>query len=164
MKALLFFISLLSLNYNIAQASPLKDLKLVGATEMNWLFWKIYDIQLMSPDGEFDRDKYPLALIIRYARDIDSSMLIKTTLDEWQRQQITWKAEWRDLLSSMWPDVGRGDEIILRVDQDMRSHFFFNRKLLGSIHDVEFAPAFLDIWLSENTLKPDLRRQLTGSF
>ena len=162
MKAGLFLILLVALS--ITHASPVKDLKVVGATEMNWLFWKIYDIQLLSQDGEYDKDKVPLALVIRYAREIESSMLLSSTVDEWQRQEITWKPQWRDQLQTIWPDVAEGDEIILRVDQNLNSHFFYNQEKVGTIDDAEFAPAFLAIWLSENTLKPNLRNRLIGSF
>ncbi len=162
MKAGLFLVLLVALS--IGHANPVKDLKVVGATEMNWLFWKIYDIQLLNQDGEYDKDKFPLALVIRYAREIESSMLLSSTVDEWQRQEITWKPQWRDQLQTIWPNVVEGDEIILRVDQDLNSHFFYNQEKIGTIGDAEFAPAFLAIWLSENTLKPDLRNRLIGSF
>ena len=33
-------------------AGPAKSLKLVGAGEMNWLMWKLYDIRLLT--GETD--------------------------------------------------------------------------------------------------------------
>lgn len=147
-----------------AQANPVADLKLVGKTEINWMFWKIYDIQLLNSDGRFQRDKYPLALAIRYAREIESERLLGTTVDEWQRQDIAWKTDWKNQLDTLWPDVLPGDEIILRVDYNRHSHFFHNKRLLGSIEDAEFAPAFLAIWLSENTLKPEAQRQLTGTF
>ena len=150
--------------YGLAQANPVADLKLVGQSELSWMFWKIYDIQLLSSDGQFDREKYPLALVIRYARDIPSDQLLESTLDEWSRQEIAWKPQWENKLDELWPDVSPGDEITLRVDRERNSHFFFNNELLGSIQDSEFAPAFLAIWLSENSLKPRLKRQLTGTF
>jgi len=150
--------------FGLAQANPVADLKLVGQSELSWMFWKIYDIQLLNSDGRYDRDKYPLALVIRYARDIRSEQLLDSTLDEWGRQEISWKPQWKDQLNALWPDVSPGDEITLRVDKDLNSHFFFNRELVGSIEDREFAPAFLAIWLSENSLKPSLQRQLTGTF
>ena len=162
MKKLCVIIALLPLS--IAIASPIKDLKLVGQTEMNWMFWKIYDIQLLNSTGQYDRNNYPLAIKISYARDIKATQLVKTTVDEWHRQKIEWKPEWQKQLNTLWPDVGQGDEIILRVDRDLNSHFFYNQELLGSIQDDAFAPAFLAIWLSENTLKPDLKRELTGTF
>ncbi len=143
-----------------AHATPLIDLKEVGKTEMNWLFWKLYDIRLLSADGQYQPQKYPIAIAIRYARDISADQLVSSTIDEWSRQQIDWKNSWQDALSTIWPDVAEGDEIILRVDQNLRSQFYFNDQNIGTIEDEHFAPAFLSIWLSDNTLKPELRNRL----
>jgi hypothetical protein len=143
-----------------AHATPLTDLKEVGKTEMNWLFWKLYDIRLLSADGQYHPQKYPVALAIRYARDFSAEQLLSSTIDEWSRQQINWKTSWQDALRKMWPDVAEGDEIILRVDQNRHSQFYFNDQNIGTIEDEQFAPAFLSIWLSDNTLKPELRNRL----
>jgi hypothetical protein len=147
-----------------AHASPLADLKQVGKTELNWLFWKVYDIRLLSADGQYQPQQYPLAIAIKYARDISSQQLIQTTVDEWSRLSINWKPSWKTKLAALWPDVTSGDEIILRVNPDLTSHFYFNDQMIGSIEDRQFAPAFLSIWLSENTREPELRNRLTGTF
>lgn len=143
-----------------AHATPLTDLKQVGKTEMNWLFWKLYDIRLLSADGQYQPQTYPVAIAIRYARDISADQLVSSTIEEWSRQDINWKSTWRDELMNMWPNVAEGDEIIVRVDKNLLSQFYFNDQNIGSIEDEQFAPAFLSIWLSENTLKPELRNRL----
>jgi hypothetical protein len=157
MKALILFGLMIFIP---AHATPLIDLKEVGKTEMNWLFWKLYDIRLLSADGQYQPQKYPVAIAIRYARDISAEQLVSSTIDEWSRQQIKWKPSWQDALRNIWPDVAEGDEIILRVDQNLRSQFYFNDQNIGTIEDEQFAPAFLSIWLSGNTLKPELRNRL----
>ncbi len=145
-------------------ATPLADLKQVGKTELNWLFWKVYDIRLLSADGQYQPQQYPLAIAIKYARDISSQQLVETTVDEWSRQSIDWKPDWESKLATLWPDVSEGDEIILRVNPDLSSRFYFNDQMIGNIEDRQFAPAFLSIWLSENTREPELRNRLTGNF
>ena len=152
----------LGLLASTAQAYPLQSLKQVGATEMNWLFWKLYDIRLLTADGRYQQNDYPLALAIRYARDIPREQLIKSTVDEWQRQEIDYAPEWAQRLEEIWPSVAEGDEIAVHVDADGHSHFYFNQQSVGSIDDQAFAAAFLAIWLSDNTLKPVLTRKLTG--
>lgn len=146
------------------QAAPLADLKEVGRTELNWIFWKVYDIRLLSADGRYQPQQYPLAIAIKYARDISSQQLVESTVEEWSRQSIDWKPIWQTTLAKLWPDVTEGDEIILRVEPDLRSHFYFNNKMIGRIEDSQFAPAFLSIWLSENTRQPQLRNRLTGTL
>lgn len=144
-------------------ASPLAGLRQVGETEVNWLFWKLYDIRLLNADGQYQPEKYPLAIAIKYARDISSRQLLESTLDEWSRQDIRWKTDWERDLSNLWPDVQAGDEIILRVSADLQSHFYFNNLSIGSIEDPQFAAAFLSIWLSDNTRQAELRNRLTGT-
>ena len=146
-----------------AFASPAKDLKLVGFSEMNWMFWKLYDIRLFSSNGQYHEDQYPLALAIEYARDIESAMLVKSTLKEWKRLSVNWKPSWQQQLQEIWPSVSAGDELLLLVERDGVSRFFYNKKFVGEIEDAEFAQAFLSIWLSANTREPELRRQLLGA-
>jgi hypothetical protein len=43
-----------------------------------------------------------------------------------------------------------------------KSFFYYNNELIGEIGQQEFSQLFLDIWLSENTSEPDLRRELLG--
>jgi len=56
----------------------------------------------------------------------------------------------------------RGDQIVLRVNAELASEFFFNGELVGSIVDPIFTQRFLSIWLSEKSSYPDLRDQLVG--
>ena len=47
---------------------------------------------------------------------------------------------------------------------DARSHatFFHNGKRLGTIEDGDFGQRFVDIWLSPDTSRPDIRLALIG--
>lgn len=143
-------------------ASPVNDLKLVGYSEMNWMFWKLYDIRLLSADGEYRENQYPLALAIEYAREIDASMLIDSTIKEWERLSVSWKEDWTQQLKGIWPSVKPGDELLIHVEISGISHFYFNNQRIGKIVDPDFAPAFLSIWLSTSTREPDIRKQLMG--
>lgn len=143
-------------------ASPTNDLKLVGISEMNWMFWKLYDIRLLSGDGEYRENQYPLALAIEYAREIDASMLVDSTVKEWERLSVNWKKNWQQQLQGIWPSVKPGDELMVHVGPSGLSQFYFNRQLIGTIADPDFAPAFLSIWLSSNTREPEIRKQLLG--
>ncbi|MDJ0831947.1 MAG: chalcone isomerase family protein [Gammaproteobacteria bacterium] len=145
-------------------ASPVATLSVVGQSELNWMFWKVYDITLLSGSGRYQDSGYPIALAIEYARDIEAEMLVETTVKEWQRIDVDWKPQWREQLQDIWPSVTPGDELLLHVNDQGISQFFFNDDLIGEIQDAEFAPAFLAIWLSDKTRKPKLRMQLLGEY
>ncbi len=145
-------------------ANPAATLSVVGQSELNWMFWKVYDITLLSDSGSYQDSDYPVALEIEYAREIEANMLVETTVKEWQRIDVDWKPAWRDKLQAIWPSVTPGDELLLHVNDQGISQFFFNEDYIGEIQDTEFAPAFLAIWLSDKTRKPKLRQQLLGEY
>lgn len=156
------FLLLFSINAN---ASPLSELKKVGAGEMNYLFWTLYRAELFASDIPFDiTEMKPKALRIQYYKEIDKQALIDATGEQWQ--QLGYDAieikQWLAPLAKIWPDVAPGDVLTLLVTQAGVSHFYFDDRLIGVIDDPRFGNAFLSIWLSENTSEPRLRKQLLG--
>ena len=147
-----------------AQASPVQDLKTVGSGTFNFMFWKIYDISLLTASGKYQQGEQPLALAITYARDIEGNQLVSSTIDEWERQDISWQKNWSSLLGDIFPNITEGDQLLLRVDEKYNSNFYFNEQPIGVIEDPEFTDAFLAIWLSSNTRSQKLTRELTGSL
>ena len=146
-----------------AQASPVSDFKTVGSTTLNWMFWKIYDISLLTKTGTYQDGTQPLALEITYARDIEGEQLLSSTLEEWERQDIDWQPDWSEQLQQIYPDVTEGDQLVLRVDDANNSFFYFNEQPVGAIEDAGFTNAFLAIWLSSNSRFQNMTRELTGS-
>jgi hypothetical protein len=65
-------------------------------------------------------------------------------------------------LIQVFPDIQKGDRLIGLYDPQMPSQFFLNGKLIGVIDDAVLSRHFFDIWLSEETSKPQLRLQLLG--
>ena len=159
MKYMMIFLMLLS---SVASAYPLPKMMMVGQGEMNWMFWKIYDIQLYSADGAYTENKLPVALSITYARDIESSQLVQSTVDEWKRLSLDYKPQWVAQLKKIWPSVRENDKIDFVVSESGKNQFYFNQQLIGEVSDSEFARAFLAIWLSPQTREPELRKVLTG--
>ncbi|MFH7566507.1 chalcone isomerase family protein [Oceanimonas smirnovii] len=143
-------------------ASPVSDLALVGQGKMSWLFWDLYQARFYSESGRYRPEDYPQALSLRYQRNIDKEDLLAATVKEWQRLGVSWKQEWPQQLEQLWPSVRTNDELVLRVDNNGISRFYFNWRLLGSIDDPDFAQAFLAIWLSADSRDPQLTRQLKG--
>jgi len=146
-------------------ANPVSDLAQVGSATLKGYFWIIYNSSLYSPDGEYSGVNPNLALQIEYRRDISNEQLIKRTKQEWEKQNIgiSESALWLKELSEFWPDVEKGDVIVLRVGADFASEFYLNTEFIGSIEDRNFTNEFLAIWLSESSSYPKLRNQLLGT-
>jgi len=152
-----------TLNANASVATtPLPSFKLVGSANMKWLWFEIYEAKVLTPSGAYVTNQRPLALELLYKRSISTEQLIDSTIDEWRRQKIDYQAEWVSILAEIWPNIEPQDQLILYVDESSVSHFFYNKRFIGSLNDTTFASAFSAIWLSENTLKPKLRNQLIG--
>lgn len=145
-----------------ALSSPIHDLTMVGEGKMRWLFWELYTARLYSEDGIYQQNDYPLALAIRYNRDIEKRYLLQATVQEWDRLGIAWTGRWTMLLDNMWPSVTSGDELLLRINPEGISQFYFNGEPIGEIDDPDFSRAFLAIWLSPQTREAGLRAKLIG--
>ncbi len=144
------------------QASPLTGLQLVGSGKMSVLFWDVYNAELYVKTEPWRSDGFPQALRLSYLRDIEQEELIDATVEQWEhlgfnsdRQQI-----WVEQLQTIWPDIKEGDELTLIVDEQRQARFYAGDKPLGVIVDPDFGPAFLAIWLSEDTSRPKLRKKL----
>ena len=145
-------------------ADPLIDLKKVGEAKLKVLFWDVYNSTLYNQTGEYLEDQFPQALKIDYLRDIDAEDLIERTQDEWKKlriEQVTYK-QWIPLLSDILPDIKKGDTLLLSVNKNLKSEFFFNGQSIGKISDSNFGKSFLRIWLDVNCSYPKVRNQLIG--
>lgn len=143
--------------------TPWTQLQLVGKGKLKVLFWDIYNAELYTADGRYEETQYPIALKLQYLRDFSKKDLIKETEKQWKKLGFNDKdkiATWLTTLDTMWQDVNENDAITLYIDAERSSYFYFNHAQLGKINDPEFARAFLDIWLSENTSAPEVRKKL----
>lgn len=146
------------------QAQPLANMQKVGQAKLEILFWDIYQSTLYSQDGRYVETQLPLALKIHYLRDIEADELVEKTAEQWHKLGLA-KSQtqpWLARLQLIWPDIKKGDELLLLVKQDHSSAFFFNQKPLENIADVQFGYNFLRIWLDQNSSYPALRKQLIG--
>ncbi len=149
-----------------ANASPLQGLKAVGTGSMDWLFFTLYDATLYSTTGRYQAQQYPVALQIKYHKNIASADLVSATKEQWQHLGLknSEQALWLAQLAKLWPDVKEGDVLTFVASSSSEGQFYFNNRLLGSVAGGEFATAFIAIWLSEQTSRPDLRQQLIGAL
>ena len=131
----------------VSMANPLDDLKKVGEAKLKVLFWDVYNSSLYSKTGEYQAEQFPQALKINYLRDFDAEDLIERTQDEWEKlgiKQVTF-TEWIPLLTNIFPDIKKGDSLLLSVSENQQSEFFFNGKTIGKITDQTFGKSFLRI-------------------
>ncbi len=146
-------------------AAPWQGLRTVGQGEMRWLWFKLYDATLYSESGRYQQGRYPQALSITYARAIERQDLLEATAAEWHRLGLGSESErqrWLARLATLWPDVVPGDKLVFYVDEQGTGHFWLRDRLLGSLDDPAFAPAFLAIWLTDDSRDPALTRRLRG--
>ena len=148
----------------LVMATPLSDLKKVGEAKLKVLFWDVYNSSLYNQSGVYQAENFPQALKISYLRDIDAEDLIEKTQDEWEKLGIQEKAfsQWLPLLTDILPDIKKGDTLLLNVDKNLQSEFFFNGKRIGKITDQTFGKSFLRIWLDKNCSYPKVRNKLIG--
>jgi hypothetical protein len=148
----------------VSMADPLSGLKKVGEAKLKVLFWDVYNSSLYSQTGEYQSETFPQALKISYLRDIDAEDLIERTQDEWQKLGIKPAIynPWIPLLTKIFPDIKKGDTLLLSVHENQHSEFFFNGKTIGKITDLTFGTSFLRIWLDENCSYPKVRNKLIG--
>jgi len=136
----------------------------VGEARFSWFFFDIYDAQLMSPNGGYDGTP-PYALKLTYRRDVESTTIVETSLDEMRRQgrdDAGRLAAWGQWMRAHFPDMNKGDEAVMVALADGGMMLLYNGRERGRNADPAFTAALFDIWLSDQALKPDLSRRLRG--
>lgn len=136
----------------------------VGSSDMRWTVFKLYNITLLTDDGQYRPQEFPQALEIRYYRDIDKDDLVAATDDQWKGLGIPAEQRnaWLPELKTLWPDISKNDKLRFEVDASGSNRFYYNGKPIGSVAGSDFSQAFLAIWLSPDTSRPDLREKLIG--
>ncbi len=150
------------------QAQNLQDFfndpKKVGEARLSVYFWDIYDASLFASNGTFAEGK-PFALELKYLRKFKGKEIASRSVDEMRKLGMHDEiklAKWYQAMQEIFPNVKSGETITGIVDEQQISHFYFNKKSLGSVHDKEFSQWFFNIWLSDRTSEPEMREQLLG--
>lgn len=164
-KQLVFILGLITLsNIQLLAAKPTQDLKIVGQAKLKVLFWDVYHSTFYSPNGQYQKEQFPQVLRIDYLRDIKAEDLLDKTLEEWNDLEVEKSNadRWLVLLKDIFPDISEGDSLIIRIDKNQQSEFFYNGKTIGKITETEFGPQFLRIWLDEKCSYPKVCQKLRG--
>jgi Chalcone isomerase-like len=140
------------------------DFKPVGSGDLKLFGFRVYHASLWSSSGRYRPDE-PLALNLLYHRDFSRAELVDITLSAWKKRGTGTDAqrnEWAGSLTRLWQDVRAGDTLTTVVIPGDETRFYNATGELGRIEDKEFGPAFLGIWLDEQTQLPELRTALLG--
>ena len=151
---------------------PLAGLTEVGRGELTWFGFSVYDAHLYTASGTFTGfDEPPIALEIRYEREVESRQLVETTRKEWRRlagplglRDAARTERWLADVGRIWPDVEPGERIVTILGADGVTRFYGTQGYLGRVEDPDFGPALLGIWLHPDTRVEDLRADLIGAM
>lgn len=138
--------------------------KKVGEGRLSIAFWDVYDATLYAPNGEFDREK-PHALSIRYFREIEGADIVERSVEEMKKQGLSDQAlmaDWKKQMQTIFPNVKDGTVLTAILTAEKSTDFYHKDNRIGSIKSSVFSKYFFDIWLSEKTSEPALRRALLG--
>lgn len=163
-KLVFFVVLMVSLTTGNVMANAIQGLQKVGGAKLEVFFFDIYYSELYSETGSYQPKDYPLALQIKYLRDIKAKDLIERTQKEWNKLGYSKEQtqSWLNRLNKMWPDIKEDDVLTLRIEDAGNSLFYFNDQLLGEMDDIHFGESFLAIWLDEACSFPKLRKKLIG--
>ncbi|TMO73135.1 chalcone isomerase family protein [Pseudoalteromonas aurantia] len=161
------FIILLANNIGAAHANTIDNLvskpMQVGETSrMTYLFWDVYDATLFAPNGNYSADS-PFVLKLTYLRDLAGDDIAQRSIEEMRKQGFTDEkklALWLTNMKRIFPNVNEGTQLLGVRNKAGGSVFYSDNKLLGEITDPGFTKHFFDIWLSEKTSEPEMRKEL----
>jgi hypothetical protein len=145
--------------YNTLKTTP------VGQTRLTWLIWDVYDATFYAKKPQVGTRKAPpYALELTYLRSLNPAQVAAKTVEEMARLGFTDAARlavWEPQLERMFGEINAGTKLAAVKNADGSTTFIKNAsQVAGTIVDPLFGQKFFAIWLSENTLRPDLRREL----
>ena len=163
----ILLIILLSLNTSFA-SEMLKEAfsspTIIGEGTLKVFFMEIYDLRLIADSPTFSwQNKFKLDFI--YTRDLKKDSVIKSSIKELRRQSSVSESDiesWQGYLEQSIRPVQEGTHATVLWEPEGQITFHYENSDPTTIEDEDFARAFLNIWLGEETSQPKLRSQLLG--
>ncbi len=137
---------------------------LIGKAKLNFLGFKVYDIELWSEDLNFSYQKKS-AIFIKYNMNFKKEDLAKRSIDEIKLNHNLSQLEEENYLKKLneiFVNIKKGDEKIALFNPNSGVILFHNNKEIGQITNLKFARLFIDIWLDERGSYPKITKQLLG--
>ena len=143
----------------------LRTPRLVGQQRFTYWGFEVYDASLWTnaPFAAEDWAKQVLVLDLRYLRDFKGADIAQRSIDEMHGQRPLSTAQfnsWSATLHALIPNVHSGERITGIYTPDKGMQLLHQDRVLGELHDNEFAKRFLGIWLAPETSQRKLRQQL----
>ncbi len=149
-------------NQQIFDAIP--NASIVASATLSYAFWDIYQATLYAPKGQWSPNQ-PFALSIKYHQTIKGKKIAAESVKEIRKQGFTDEkklAAWHSQMNAIFPNVKNGTILSAVYQPNQHTMFYHANQPIGTIKDPEFSKLFFDIWLSEKTSEPELRRILLG--
>jgi hypothetical protein len=149
-------------------SSDVPQVRKLGEGRLRFFGLHVYDSTLWQAGMRYD-PMQSLALELRYAMNLKGKDIAERSIKEMREQGYTNSAElmrWLGIMEKLFPDIAKGDRLVgtlvVRDGQVRGARFHHGDREIGFVEDAAFARAFFEIWLSEKTSQPALRRSLIG--
>jgi hypothetical protein len=145
-------------------ANYVESPKAVGTARLSVLFWDVYDATLYAPKGEYAKGE-SFALKLNYLMEFKGDEIAERSVEEMRKQGFADEmklAAWYSQMKAIFPNVTKGSVITGIYQPNKPTPFYAGSTKLGVIQDPEFGRHFFDIWLSEKSSEPEMRRTLLG--
>lgn len=168
-RKLISFLSLLFIFSQPAIAEEvikqyIPDANIVGEGRLTFLIWDAYDATLYAPGGQWQAEK-PFALSLHYLLKINGEDIADRSIKEIRGQGFEDESilkKWHAEMNAIFPDVQNGTVLTAVFMPGKQTEFFENGRKIGVVAGDDFLRRFSDIWLSEKTSEPALRKKLLG--
>jgi len=158
MKKLLLILIFVG-NYTVAS-----EMKLIGQGTLKVLFFEVYNVRLLADSKAFSwKNKFQLEF--EYKREVKKESVIESSIKEMRRQSNVLDKDinqWQEYLEISIKPVQEGSQATVSWNPNGQITFHYQSSEPTTIEDENFARAFLNIWLGEETFQPKLRSQLLG--
>ena len=165
----ILLIILLSLNTSFAsemQKEAFSSPTIIGEGTLKVFFMEIYDLRLIADSPTFSwQNKFKLDFI--YTRDLKKDSVIKSSIKELRRQSSVSESDiesWQGYLEQSIRPVQEGTHATVLWEPEGQITFHYENSDPTTIEDEDFARAFLNIWLGEETSQPELQTEILGNL
>lgn len=145
-------------------AKDVPNLAKRGEAAMRFIGLKVYDIRLWTANQAQNFGE-PFALELVYDMNFKGKEIAERSITEMRKQGYNDEVKlkrWSAVMTRIFPDIKKGDTLVGVSIPNKEIRFYSHEKLIAAEKDMEFARAFFDIWLSEKTSEPTLRKKLLG--
>ena len=156
--------------------AALPQARAAGHGRLRFMGLRVYDARLWvraqdsaiaanGADALADWSALPLALEIRYLRELSGEQIAERSLAEMRRQgdlNADTGRRWLAQMKALFPDVKDGDRLTGVNQPGVGARFYLNGQRLGEVPEPDFARRFFGIWLSPRSSEPQLRAALLG--